>query len=101
MLLCFVGTEESLLLLLCNEVAPHTNQLQSIAINLNISPIDFERIRRSPDSEQDKFMEVFRLWNRRGTPPFSLNTILQALESPSVDEHSLANELRTKYNVPK
>ena len=59
-------------------------------------------------SDQKHFMEltlgdpkhcftfVFTVWKSRATRPYTWSTVIQALESPAVDEMRLAQELRTK-----
>jgi hypothetical protein len=91
------GSKESLLKIFCNEVAPFTCQLQSISINLNIEPVDFKKIKRNTDNEEELFVQVMEKWRRQGSPPFTLKSMVQALESESVRENSLAKDLRSKY----
>ena len=42
------------------------------------------------------FTFVFTVWKSRATRPYTWSTVIQALESPAVDEKRLAQELRTK-----
>ena len=42
------------------------------------------------------FTFVFTVWKSRATRPYTWSTVIQALESPAVDEMRLAQELRTK-----
>ena len=42
------------------------------------------------------FTFVFTVWKNRVTRPYKWSTVIQALESPAVDEKRLAQELRAK-----
>ena len=42
------------------------------------------------------FTFVFTVWKSRATRPYTWSTVIQALESPAVDEIRLAHELKTK-----
>ena len=39
------------------------------------------------------YSEVFRLWRRKGHPPVTWATIIDALRAPSVQEDALAGEI--------
>ena len=81
-----------------NEVVPQTNQWKAIAINLDVNEHDIERIEREcAGIIQDCFLKVLDIWKRRGTPLFTLKTMLSALEENSVGEFRLAQALREKY----
>ena len=85
---------------LMNEVASKTNKLDAIAINLDITTVDLERIARECNFDiSQRFLRVFDLWRRRGSPPFTLNTIVSALHSESVGEFQLAKNLQEKYSI--
>ena len=42
------------------------------------------------------FTFVFTIWKSRAARPYTWSTVIQALESPAVDEIRLAQELRKK-----
>ena len=42
------------------------------------------------------FTFVFNVWKNRATRLYKWSTVIEALESPAVDEMRLAQELRTK-----
>ena len=45
------------------------------------------------------FTFVFTVWKSRATRPYTWSTVVQALETPAVDEMRLAQELRTKLEL--
>ena len=45
----------------------------------------------------DIIMTVFENWNRSCSSPYTWEVLLDALESPSVDDRRLAEELRQKF----
>lgn len=83
--------------LLCNEIVPHTNKWRVIAINLDITNVDIERIAFENIHEQDRLIKVFEKWQTQSKHPFTWDTILKVLEEPTVGESRLAQELRKKY----
>lgn len=96
-----IGAETSFLKLLCNEIYPNTTEYTALAINLGIEAAEIRRIYRNNHTELECFVAIMEAWHRRGTPPFTWETILEALELPSVDEQTLANDLRQKYAVER
>ena len=79
-------------------MASKTNNWEAIAINLGVQPVDIDRIKKECSSDiGDYFLKLFDLWRKRGSPPFTLHTMLSALESESVGELVLAERLREKY----
>ena len=45
------------------------------------------------------FTFVFTVWKSRATKPYTWSTVIEALESPAVDEVRLAQELRAKLQA--
>lgn len=86
-----------MLRMLRNEITPYTNAWRTIAINLDISYVDIERIATQNRSEQDCLNEVFVTWHKQCKHPFTWNTILRVLEEPSVGESHLAQEVHKKH----
>ena len=39
------------------------------------------------------YLKVFELWRKKGTPPFTWTTILDALKSPAVGANDLARDV--------
>ena len=86
------------LLELMNEVATQTNKWECIALELELSHNDIERIKLEEQGRiQDCFRRVFSKWETKVDPPFTWPVIIRALESPSVTEFRLALELKRKY----
>lgn len=89
--------DSGLFRLLCNEIAPYTNAWRAIAINLDISNVDIDRIASENDREQDRLIKVFEKWHTQCKHPFTWDTILKVLEEPMIGERCLAQELHRKY----
>ena len=83
---------------LMNEVASQVPaKWRQISIQLGLTPSDQECfIALSPNDPLQCFTSVFRVWKNRATRLYKWSTVIQALESPAVDEKRLAQELRTK-----
>ena len=83
---------------LMNEVASKiTAKWKQISIQLGLTPSDQECFLAStPNDPLQCFTSVFRVWKSRATRLYTWSTVIQALESPAVDEMRLAQELRTK-----
>ena len=81
-----------------NEVATKTNKWECIALELELSHTDIERIKLEEQGRiQESFTRIFNKWETKVVPPFTWPVIISALESPSVAEYSLARQLRGKY----
>jgi len=87
----------SSILELNNEVIPYTNQWVSIALNLELTYADIDRVRIDFNDEERRFMEVLNKWQKNGYPSFTWNTLVQVLLSPSVNEHQLAEKICDKF----
>ena len=86
------------LLELMNEVATQTNKWESIALELELSLTDIERIKYEEQGRiQDCFRRIFSKWETRVIPPFTWPEIIKALERPSVAEYRLAYQLRVNH----
>lgn len=84
--------------LLQNELAPCSLKWELIAVNLDIDTTEIGRIERSNSKDvQACLREVFDVWHRQRKHPFSWETIVEVLDSPSVQEHHLAQILREMY----
>ena len=91
------GPETSLHELL-DEVATATNKWEEIALQLDLSHTDIERIKmEEQDRIEARFIKVFNKWETKLTPPFTWPVIISALESPSVAEFRLASELKARH----
>ena len=81
-----------------DEVATQTNEWESIALKLELSQTDIERIKlEEPGRIQNCFRRVFSKWETKGDPPFTWPVIIRALESQSVMEVKLAKELKRRH----
>ena len=84
------------LLAFMNHVAsqiPAKWQLFGICLEIPTSEMDTYK----PD--QDRFVQVFRSWERRGTPELSWRTVVNILESPLMNEKRLATRVREMARV--
>ena len=79
---------------LINKVASKAkDKWKKIGLQLDIEPHDLNAI---SSREQDPILcysEVFSLWKRRADPPFTWDTIVEALRAPAVEETRLAAEI--------
>ena len=81
-----------------DEVAEETNKWRSIALRLELTHTEIEKIEYEEGGRiQDCFRRIFRKWETRLHPPFTWPVIISVLESPSVAEFRLAYELRTRH----
>lgn len=81
-----------------NEIEPHTNDWEMIALQLDIDQVHIERIERQERGYiKACFHKVFAKWQKQQKPPFTWAVIIKALKSPSVAQHALANKLEEKY----
>lgn len=83
---------------LCNDVASNTNKWKLIAVNLDISLNDAERIAQESGGDvQESFVKVFNKWQKENKCPFNWSTMVSVLRAPAVSENSLAEMLEQKY----
>ena len=82
---------------LVEDLVPNTNQWENIGVRLELTATELDRIRIDYHNEESRFRRVLEIWKKRGSPPYTLNTIIDVLNSPLVKEHVLAEELATKY----
>ena len=83
---------------LMNEVASKVpSKWRQISIQLGLTLNDQERFMDVTSGDHNQcFTSVFKVWKSRETRPYTWSTVIEALESPAVDEMRLARELRTK-----
>ena len=81
---------------LLNKVADKTRSIwETIGLQLNISSDRIKSISESyPRSPIRCYAEVFDVWRKSGSPPYTWATIIDALRAPIVGEHQLATELQ-------
>lgn len=81
-----------------NEVTTNTIKWKEIAIELELSSTEIDRIAMEcRDSIQECFRRVFDRWQRDSRRPFTWDTIIAVLESQVVSENTLAQQLREKF----
>jgi len=78
-------------------LVPNTNNWIYIALKLEIDITEIERIKIDKETEALRFTAVLDKWQRRGNPPFIWNTMVQVLSCATVQEHRLAETIRSKY----
>ena len=81
---------------LLNKVAAKARDCwEKIALQLKLKHGHIKTIRNS--NTQDPILcysEVFDVWQKSGSPPYTWATIIDALRAPIVGEHQLAHELQ-------
>ena len=81
---------------LLNKVADRTRSIwETVGLQLNISSDCIKSISKShPHDDILCYAEVFDVWRKSGSPPYTWATIIDALRASSVREHQLATELQ-------
>ena len=64
-----------------------------MAVQLELTEGDIKAIQEDENTVSDRFNAVMKRWKRSLTKPFTWETLINALRSPSVNEIRLANEL--------
>ena len=83
---------------LANRVAvviPH--QWKKVAVQLELSRGKIKAIQKDEDDSSDRFMAVMDHWEQSLSKPFTWATLVSALQSPSVNETTLADELKHEF----
>ena len=79
---------------LLNKVAAEaSDKWKKLGQQLLIEQHKLKTISRENDDSLDCFAEVFELWQKRGSPPYTWATIIDALRAKIVGEVQLAYEL--------
>ena len=79
---------------LLNKVATRVRyKWEEIGMQLNIDGSHLKSIWITRQDPVRCFADIFDVWQRRGSPPYTWATIIDALRAPIVDEIQLANEL--------
>ena len=87
---------------LLNQVAAKaTDKWKMIGYQLDIEHHHLKSISKNNEDDLDCYAEVFSLWQRRGDPPFTWDTIIEALRAPIVGEDQLAKELEKWLKTAK
>ena len=85
---------------LMNEVAAVIpNKWQQVGIVLNVSDGDLSCFVQL--DSQKCFISVFTTWRNKETSPYTWQTVVKALQSPTVGENKLAKDINSKlFFVP-
>ena len=71
---------------------------KNIAVQLELSAADIGHIEKEEGGKVvDCFREVFILWERKDTRPYTWATMIAVLKSGCVGENRIANKLEMKY----
>ena len=86
---------------LMNEVASKVfSKWKEISIQLGLTLNDQKYFMELTHGDPKHcFTFVFTVWKSRATRPYTWSAVIQALESPAVDEMRLAQELRKKLEL--
>ena len=83
---------------LANRVAaviPH--KWKQVAIQLELSRGERKTIEKEENECFDQFMAVLEQWKAAANPPFTWKTLVDVLQSTSVGEQSLAEQLQKDF----
>ena len=70
---------------------------KKVAIQLELKEGVIRAIQKDEDDSFDRFMAVMYKWEQTLSKPFTWATLVSALQSPSVNEISLAEELNCEF----
>ena len=84
------------LLDLLNKVAAEaTDKWELVAAQLGIKPSRINSIGTVKQGQPIKcYTEIFDMWERKGSPPYTWATIINVLRAPSIEEGGIANKLQ-------
>ena len=68
-----------------------------MAVQLELSEGDIKSIQEDENKVSNRFNAVMERWKQSLTKPFTWETLINALRSPSVNEIGLANELNCEF----
>lgn len=68
-----------------------------VAIQLEIEMGAIDAVGRDKHDCFQQFMAILDVWKRSSSPPFTWNTLVNVLKSPSVNEKVLAKELEHDF----
>ena len=70
-----------------------SDKWEILGLQLDIEPHRLKSIKNQADKNVLRYAEIFEIWKRRGNPPFTWATIIDALRAPIVEELQLAHEV--------
>jgi hypothetical protein len=83
---------------LANRVAAVVpDKWKKVAVQLELSRGEIKAIQKDEDDSFDRFMAVMDHWKQSLSKPFTWATLVSALQSPSVNETRLADELKHEF----
>ena len=91
-----LDSEPSLPLLMDKVAAVIPNKYEMVGLQLHLSLAELQVIRpqhQSLENYHRAFGEIFDVWRRRGSLPYTWRTLINVLRSASVGEVSLSDEL--------
>ena len=75
-------------------VIPHKYMIVGLQLRLSLAELQVIRPQHQGLEEHHRaFGEIFDVWRRRGSPPYTWRTLIDVLRSASVGEVSLSDEL--------
>ena len=80
---------------LLNKVAVRANdKWKSVGLQLDMELPELNTVEKQNKEASLCYAELFRLWKNNGDPPYTWDTIIDALKAPLVGEAQLATELQ-------
>lgn len=92
----FLDSEPSLPVLMNKIAAVIPSKYETVGIQLGLTLAELQAIRPQHPSLKDHlraFGEMFDMWRRRGSPPYTWRTLISVLKAASVGEVSLSDSL--------
>ena len=97
-----LDSEPSLPLLMDKIAAVIPNKCWAIGLQLGLSPAELQAIfpqQQGLESHHRAYGEIFDVWRRRRSLPYTWRTLINVLRSPSVGEVLLSDELTSWITV--
>ena len=80
-----------------NELHPVSDKWLSLGVQLAIPIETLKRIEMEHKQVNRFLLEMLTVWLKQTNPPPTWDILAEALESPSIEEEHLAQQLRKKY----
>ena len=97
-----VFTTEPSLKALLNELHPVCASWYNIGLELGIPHTELDHYERKYSNPTDLMREILKHWlDTAVDPPPTWKVVINALRSPAVNEKCVAEELESKYCIPK
>ena len=98
-----LDSEPSLPLLMDKVAAVIPSKYWAIGLQLGLTTAELQAIcpqQQGLENYRRAFGEIFDVWRRRGSPPYTWRTLIDVLRSPSVGEVQLSVELTSWIKDP-